>query len=180
MSPPITAEQLSSIDDDRHRFELVGGRLRVMEPGGTPHSVSTIEAGRLLANWIRDRRLGMSLAGGPAFITQSDPDTVRAPDFAFIRAERIPDPIPEGYPEMAPDFAVEIAGRDDRPEAVHEKAEWWLASGVGEVWVLEPRSRTATIHLPGREPRTLGASEAIEASGPLAGFACRVAELFGI
>jgi len=45
--------------------------------------------------------------------------------------------------------------------------------------VLEPRARRATVHLPGRSPRAFGEDETIEASGPLAGFSCRVAELFG-
>jgi Uma2 family endonuclease len=139
MAPPITAEQLSSIDDDWHRFELVEGRLRVMEPGGSPHSVSTGAVTRLLGNFVHERKLGMALGGKPGFITQRDPDTVRAPDFAFVAEARIPDPIPEWFPELVPDFAVEVVGKDDYLETVQNKAGWWLQQGVGEVWVVDPR-----------------------------------------
>jgi Uma2 family endonuclease len=102
---------------------------------------------------------------------------VRAPDFAFIRAERVPSPLPEDFPEMAPDFVVEVVGHDERTVDVHDKARMWLREGVGEVWVVDPRDRTATVHLPDAEPRTFGEDDEIAASGPLAGFSCGVAEL---
>lgn len=177
--PPITAEQLPSIDDDLHRVELLEGRLRIMEPGGTPHSVSTLAVARLLGSWIHGKGIGIALSGAPGFIVHRDPDTVRAPDFAFIRRERVPDPLPEGYPEMVPDFGIEIVGRRDHVDGVNEKAQWWLGEGVAEVWVLDPRSEAATVHRAGTKTRDLGPDQTIEASGPLAGFSCRVAELFG-
>jgi Uma2 family endonuclease len=178
MSPPITAEQLFSIDDELHPIELIDGRVRIMEPGGTPHSISTTAVALTLAPWIRERKLGYCLSGEPGFITGRNPDTVRAPDFAFIAAGRLPDPPPDGYPELVPDFLVEIVGKADPAERVHRKARWWLDQGAGEAWVVDPRSRTATVHLPGGVPRELGPEDSIEASGPLAGLSCRVADLF--
>lgn len=180
VSDPITAEQLLVNPDWRRGVELVEGRLIVMEPGGYAHSAAAIAVAVVFGNWIRQRRLGAGLSGEPGFILGRGPDTVRAPDFAFIRSERVPDPPPDGYPQMAPDFAVEIVGKDDRVAKVHDKARMWLGKGVGEVWVVDPRERTATIHLPGLEPEIFGEDEQIEAAGPLTGFACRVADLFGI
>ncbi|MDX6651849.1 MAG: hypothetical protein QOJ38_630 [Solirubrobacterales bacterium] len=178
MAPPITAEQLFSIDDEIHRVELIEGRLRIMEPGGRPHSISTVAVAVALAPWIKERKLGHCLGGEPGFITGRNPDTVRAPDFAFIAAGRLPDPAPDGYPELVPDFLVEIVGKTDPAERVHRKARWWLDRGVGEAWVVDPAQRTATVHRPGVVPRELAAEDTIEASGPLAGLSCRVEELF--
>lgn len=177
LSDPITAEQLLANPDWRYGVELVDGQLVVMEPGGTPHSVATVAATLVLGSWVREKQLGLCLSNEPGFILGRNPDTVRAPDFAFIRAERVPDPRPDGYPEMAPDFAVEIVGKDDKVAAVHGKARVWLREGTGEVWVIDPRGRTATVHLPDQEPQTFAEDERIAASGPLAGFSCRVSEL---
>jgi Uma2 family endonuclease len=180
VSHPITAEQLLGIRDDRsHRFELVDGRLVVMEPSGFAQAIATSAVTRVIGGWIADRRLGVSLTSEPGFILRRGPDTVRAPDFAFIRAARVPSPPPDGYPQMTPDFAVEVVGKDDRAADVDGKARMWLAAGVGELWVVDPRERTATVHLPDRDAVTFADDEEIAASGPLSGFACRVADLLG-
>lgn len=176
---PITAEQLECIHDDWGRkYELVEGRLVVMEPTGGAQGATTAAITCTFTRWIRKRRLGLSLTNEPGFILGRDPDTVRSPDFAFIRAERVPDPVPDGYFRgMAPDFAVEVVGKDEKVATVHDKARMWLRAGVGEVWVVDPRERTATVHLPDTEPKTYAEDEEIAASGPLAGFSCRVAAL---
>ena len=178
VSHPITAEQLECIHDDWGRkFELLEGRLVVMEPTGGAQGVAVSAVNCLLGSWIRERRLGISLTNEPGFILDRGPDTVRSPDFAFIRAERVPDPVPDGYLRMAPDFAVEVVGKDEKVASVHDKARMWLRAGVGELWVVDPRDRTATVHLRDREPQTFSEDEEIAASGPLAGFSCRVSEL---
>jgi Uma2 family endonuclease len=175
---PITAEQLECIHDDAgHRFELVEGRLVVMEPAGYAHGAATMAVALVLGSWIRDHGVGVSLAGEPGFILGRGPDSVRAPDFAFIRMDRVPSPPPDGFVEMTPDFAVEIVGKDAEAADVHDKARMWLGQGVEEVWVVDPRARTAAIHLPGREPETFTDDEEIYASGSLVGFSCRVGDL---
>jgi Uma2 family endonuclease len=177
VSDRITAEQLIANPDWKWGVELVEGQLVVMQAGGTPHSAASVAAAVTIGSWVRERGLGLCLTNEPGFILARDPDTVRAPDFAFIRANRVPDPPPDGYPELAPDFAIEVVGKDDKVQTVHDKARMWLREGVGELWVIDPRDRTATVHRPDEEPRTLAEDEEIAACGPLAGFSCRVSEL---
>lgn len=175
---PITAEQLECIHDDSgRRLELVEGRLVVMEPAGFAHGVATVAVTNAIGPWVSERNLGVCLSGEPGFILGRRPDSVRAPDFAFIRADRVPSPPPDGFPEMTPNFAVEIVGKDAKAADVHDKARMWFSKGAGEVWVVDPRERSATTHLQGREPETLGEADEIAASGPLAGFTCRVTDL---
>jgi Uma2 family endonuclease len=105
------------------------------------------------------------------------PDTVRAPDVAFVRRERTRDPIP-GYLEGAPDLAVEVLSPDDRPGYVRDKVAEWIEHGTGAVWVVEPRARTVTVHRPLGKPSVLSESDTLRGDGALKGFEVAVREIF--
>ena len=47
------------------------------------------------------------------YLVETDPDTVVAPDIAFVARERLPDPIPErGFLPVRPDLIVEVLSPD--------------------------------------------------------------------
>ena len=102
----------------------------------------------ILGNHIRANGLGTFFGAETGFILGRDPDTVRAPDFAFVRPSRPATPERGFYPG-APDLAVEVLSPDDGPRYVREKIAEWLEAGTLAVWVVDPRQRTITIH--GRE-----------------------------
>ena len=69
------------------------------------------------------------------------PDTVRAPDVAFVAAERLgTGEIPTGFLEMAPDLVVEVVSPSDSANAVQAKVDDWLGAGTWLVWVVDPRA----------------------------------------
>jgi Uma2 family endonuclease len=178
LAPPITAEQLAGINDGRHRFELIEGRLVVMEPGGWAHGMVSMSATLPVANWIAEQGLGRSFVAETGFIIKRNPDTVRAPDFAFVREERIPGKLSKGFFEIAPDFAIEVISFDDTPREVHDKARQWIEAGVGEVWVVDPKKQTLTVYLPGQDSHELTPGDRVKASGLLTGFTYPVAKFF--
>jgi len=47
-----------------------------------------------------------------------DPDTVRAPDIAFVSKARRPFVPPTGYADFAPDLVVEVASPNDDPNEI--------------------------------------------------------------
>jgi Uma2 family endonuclease len=53
-------------------------------------------------------------------------DTVKAPDIAFLRQNRIPPVDPKGFWQGPPDLAVEVLSPDDRSSDVQEKVEEYL------------------------------------------------------
>src|SRR3954447_11895342 len=102
-STTLTAEELLT-GPDRGRCELVEGVLREMNPAGAEHGVIALEIGVLL----RDHRLthgGLVFAAETGFLLARDPDTVRAPDAAYVTAARgqAAGP-PAGYWPGAPDL----------------------------------------------------------------------------
>jgi Uma2 family endonuclease len=109
----MTADELLCLPDDGLRHELVRGELRTMPPGGFDHSVRAGVLHVSLGSYVRARQLGEVLSADPGFRLTSDPDTVRAPDVAFIRQDRLPTGPMPGYYPGAPDLAVEVISPND-------------------------------------------------------------------
>jgi Uma2 family endonuclease len=108
-----------------------------------------------------------------------DPDTVRGPDVAYVRAERIPETgVPVAFWELAPDLAVEVVSPDARAADVRDKVREYLAAGTLLVWVVYPRSREIIAHTPDGMARTYAVADTLTHPDLLPGFACRVAEIF--
>lgn len=143
---PMTADELLHLDLPDKRTELVKGVLVVREPAGYQHGQVAMDLAIAIHTFVRTHRLGSVLAAETGFKLFSNPDTVRAPDVAFIRADRVPSPPPRGFAVMAPDLAVEVLSPDDRPGAVLEKVGDWLNGGARLVWVVDPRRRVARVY----------------------------------
>jgi len=171
-----TAEQLHRATEIG-RCELIRGELRMMSPAGSEHGriVGTLTC--LLGNHIRAHQLGTFYGAETGFILQRDPDTVRAPDFAFLRSTR-PDGPKRGYYPGPPDLAVEVLSPDDRPGYVREKVAEWLEAGTLAVWVVDPRQLTVTTHEREAPAVVLGGSEILPGGAVLPEFEAAVRDLF--
>jgi len=175
----MTAEELLALDLPNKRTELVRGRLMVREPAGYEHGrVAARILGRLSAH-VSSTGCGELLAAETGFTLQRRPDTVRAPDVAYLRADRAPAPGTRGFPELAPDLAVEVRSPDDSHRELAEKVADWLAAGTQVVWVVDPRARTLVVHTSDQAPRTLGEADTLTGGEVLPGFAVVVRELLG-
>ena len=106
-SPLLTAEDVERTSVPGKQVELVRGRLVVREPPGTWHGAIAARLTCLLGDFVHARGLGVVFAQDTGFQIASDPDTVRAPDVAFVARERA-DRIPRrGYAVVAPDLLAE-------------------------------------------------------------------------
>jgi len=164
--------------DNGMRRELVRGEVREMAPAGGEHGSTSMDVGIRLGIFVIENRLGRVFAAETGFIIERDPDTVLAPDCAFVRADRVPRPMPRGYLPLAPDLAVETLSPDDRPGEVRDKIDRWLAAGVRQVWVIDPRRRTVSVHRPESPPRVLEEGGSLDGGDILPGFRAKVADLF--
>jgi Uma2 family endonuclease len=82
-----TAEQLCEEAAGIGRCELVRGELRMMSPAGSRHGAVALRIATLLANHVDAHGLGQVFAAETGFILARNPDTVRAPDVAFVGRE---------------------------------------------------------------------------------------------
>ncbi len=179
MSPAelMTADQLQALRIPDKRTELVKGRLVVREPAGYRHGEVAASLTRILGTFVHARGLGSVVAAETGFKLSTDPDTVRAPDVAFIHRDRVPSPPPAGYAALAPDLAVEVLSPDDRAGEVLAKVADWLSAGCRVVWVVDPVHRTARVYRADGSESLVAEAEALDGEDVLPGFSCRLAEV---
>ena len=173
MSPTLmTAEELLHANIPDKRTELVRGVLVVREPAGGRHGRVANELARLVGNHAHAHELGTVYAAETGFTLARQPDTVRAPDVAFVRRDRVSDPEPIGFPEFAPDLVVEVLSPGDRPGEVLAKVADWLSAGTRLVWVVDPERRLARIYRHDGTEQIVTADQALDGEDVVPGFAC--------
>ena len=174
----VTAGDLQRLTPANKRSELVRGRLIVREPAGGRHGAVTNRLAYRLTAHVEAEDLGRVYAAETGFKLASDPDTVRAPDVAFMSRERVPDAEPRGFPELAPDLVAEVLGVDDRPGEVLAKVADWLSAGTRLVWVVDPETQTARVYRADGGESLLGAEDILSGEAVVPGFACPLVDLW--
>ncbi len=174
-----TADRLLRMPDDGYRYELVAGELRKMTPAGWKHGSVGGKLHSLLGHYAEEKQLGRVLSGDTGFLLTRDPDTVRAPDIAFIRKDRFPPDQPqEAFWLGAPDLAVEVVSPGDTSGEIDEKVKAWLDAGAVMVWVVNPRWRTVTVYRSATDIKVLTEKDSLDGQDVLPGFQCRVGDIF--
>lgn len=175
----LSAEELLQLSTPGRRYELVKGELFEMAPAGASHGSVAMRIGIALGAHVTSNNLGEVFAAETGFILRRDPDTVRAPDAAFVSKERLPEgELPPGFLELAPDLAVEVISPNDRSREVREKAEDWVRAGTRLVWVIDPTNRSATVYDSSRDVQELSEEDDLDGGDVIPGFSCRVKDLF--
>ena len=175
----VTAEELEKLPEDDCRYELVEGRLIRMSPVGYLHGKIVLQFAALLLRYLEGRDLGTAVTE-VGFRLASNPDTVRAPDLAFIRQDRIPPVDPQGFWQGPPDLAVEVLSPQDRPSDVRDKVEEYLLQGVTLVLVIDPGNKGVVAYRRLSAPIALRAGDdLLECDDVVPGFRCTVRDIFG-
>ena len=176
-SPLMTADELLHAGIPNKRVELVKGVLLVREPAGYTHGRVAVNLTIRLGVHVERTGAGQLFAAETGFTLARGPDTVRAPDIAFVRRERLPGSEPRGFADLAPDLVVEVRSPNDRPGEVLAKIGDWLSAGTRLAWVVDPERRLARVYRHDGSETTVTADEALDGEDVVPGFACRLAEI---
>lgn len=179
MLPLMTAEQLFALPDDGQRRELVMGELKMMSPAGSEHGAVIFKLSTLLGSYLTDSPVGEAFGAETGFLISRNPDTVRAPDIAFVSAERIAEfGLPKTFWPGVPDLAIEVVSPSDRTDDVEEKVKLWLTSGCREVWVVSPVLRTVTLYHSLTEIDIYAGTQTVDGSRVLPELSCPLIRIF--
>ena len=177
LTAPRTAEQAFP-QGVTGAFELVEGERVDMSPTTPDTTRCALNAARLLEAYSGPTRLGLTLLD-PGFILHRDPDTVRIPDVAFVRAARVPaNDRPGALIELAPDLAVLTIRPGDRAGGIENKVRDYLEAGTPLVLLLYPSWRRITAVRSIRERTEMEEAQDLATEDVLPGFRCRVADFF--
>ena len=173
---PVTGEELLAMSVSGP-CELIAGELIMMSPAGFDHGGIAGNIAAALAAFVKPRGLGVVAIAEAGFQIARDPDTVRAPDVAFVRAERIPPGGVKGFFPGPPDIAVEVVSPNDRASEVIAKSQDWLQAGCQMVWVVDPEKRTVAVYRGRNEAAILTTADVLVGGDVLPGFSMPVAKI---
>lgn len=185
---PITAGDLARLPESGRGYELVEGRLVRMPPTGGWHGRISMDLGTALNNYVKAHQAGMVLGAETGFLVSRPgaPDTVLAPDVAFVARDRLPnadDPMLSGYWRLVPDLVIEVASPTQYGPEMAEKAKQWLLAGAQLAWIVWPAAKRVDVWRQGKDDAptaTLGAGDTLDGQAlpALAGFSIALADLF--
>ncbi|HKP51835.1 MAG TPA: Uma2 family endonuclease [Chloroflexia bacterium] len=173
----LTAQEFWQLPNSEH-LELVRGKVRETMPPGWKHGVIAGTVWGLLSHWARQLAGGL-VAVKAGFMLKRNPNTLRAPDVSYVRADRVPQgDVPEGFGTLAPDLAVEVISPSETADEIQEKVGDFLSAGTPLVWVIYPRRGEVVVYTADGLARTYSGDDVLEQPEVLPGFSCRVSELF--
>lgn len=178
-SAMLTLEEYEGLPaDDLYRDELSHGFL-VREPTpGAEHSRMMVTISYLLMRYVDAHPGCGAVYAEGGFLLSERPPTVRAPDVAYVRAERVPNHYFRGYFKGAPDLAIEILSPSNRPGAMLHKVAQFLEAGAIAVWVVDPETRTVVIHEQTALPCIMHEDDVLDGGELLPGLRLQVKSLF--
>jgi Uma2 family endonuclease len=175
----VTAEELLRMPDDGFRYELVRGELRKMTPAGSVHGRVAMNIGTALNNHVKTHGLGTVYAAETGFLLARNPDTVRAPDVAFVSRERVEAGSEvEGYWPGAPDVAVEVISANDSHIEVEARVFDWLEADTKMVLAVNPRRRSVTVYRSQSDITILTGTDVLDGGDVVPGFQLALREIF--
>jgi len=174
----LTIEDFSKLVADGSRYELCQGDLVPMTPVRFQHGKIVIRVGRKLDEFAEIERLG-TVCTEVGFILARHPDTLRAPDIAFLSRNRLPQGAAvEEFVEGAPDLAVEVLSPGDSASEVLKKVREYLTAGVLLVWIADPATQTVSVYRSLDDVRVLTADQVLDGGDVLPGFRVKIADIF--
>ncbi len=176
----LTAEDFLGLPkEESKRHELVEGRLVPVCAAASRSAIVATNISTSMNSFIREHRLGICGGADWSFRLRTNPDTVRMPDVAFVRADRIP---PGGVPSTAwdgaPDLAVEVLSPSNRFSEIMERVQDFFDAGTRLMWVIDPDKRNARIFAPDRAMRIAGEDGMLDGEDVLPGFTLPLAQIW--
>ena len=176
-----SAAQLYLMPNDGHRRELVKGVLFVMSPAGSEHGRIASRILTRLSTHVEANNLGETFAAETGFLIETNPDTVRARDAAFVSHEKLSTvDDTSAYLPLAPDLVVEVLSPSDSSSEVESKVEQWLNAGSLVVLVADPKNETIRVYRSKSEIQVLHLGEVFSSGEVLKDWKLSVDDVFNI
>jgi Uma2 family endonuclease len=180
----MSTKTLMSVEDfdrleepDELSYELDEGELVVMTKPRPLHNRIVAKLDSEIRTYLKSHPVGEAFNPKNLFVL--GPNTKRAPDVSFIRAERAKHIDPNTDIPGAPDLAIEVLSPNDTASQVRRKVRQYFAAGAQCVWVVYPETREVEVW---REPAwpqiVLQEADLLEAPDLLPDFTVRIGDLF--
>ncbi len=177
--PRITPDDLLAMPDG-DAYELIDGRLRMMEMSAQSSSLGSVIT-ILLGIHVRPNRLGRLCGSDASFRCFSDdPDKIRRPDVAYLSHARLPLETyrAAGHIPVCPELVVEVLSPNDLADDMDRKIRDWLSAGASAVWSVHPAVQQVWVHQADGAITVVGPGGVVTAEDILPGFRMAVDDVF--
>jgi len=161
----VTADEyLYDTEESNRRRELTYGVLREPPSPFFNHQTIVFRVARLWTDHVEARRLGQVAVAPLDVVLDRERALIVQRDVLFVSANRLS--IIRDQIWGAPDLVAEVLSAGTESHDRVEKLAWYRQYGVRECWLVEPPTRTITIHVFGAAPegRRAGGVERIRSS----------------
>jgi Uma2 family endonuclease len=168
----VTHEEFEKLceDNPERSFELTAtGELIVMAPAGWESSEKNSDLTTDVNLWNRQTNLGRAFDSSGGFTLPNG--AVRSPDVTWIEKSKLAN-VPTGvkFPQVIPDFVIELRSDTDRMPKLREKMEEYRAAGVRLGWLIDPQKQQVEIYRPGIDVEVLQSPTILGGEDVLPGF----------
>jgi len=173
-----TERELERLPKDDGKYELVAGELVLTPPEFLDHGIVCADLGYKIGTHVWTSNLGCVVGGKVGFWMTNG--NLRSPDISFVSKERLAvlEPISKIFLKGAPDLAIEIISPRDSKNQLDEKLADYFLSGTKLAWVIDLKSRSASIHCEPVAKRTIADNEVLDGEDVVPGFSLKLRELF--
>jgi Uma2 family endonuclease len=148
------------------------------------HGILSTNISRHLGNYLATEKLGRVVDGSPEYRFLTKPadkkrKPYRQPDVSYVQKARLPKRFSD-YPEIAPDFAVEVVSPTDRDQEIEAKVALYQKHGVKLIWIVHPFSRTIDIYRldTGLKRENITVDDELSGEDVIPGFILKVSDIF--
>lgn len=176
----MTADDFWVMPDSRWGYELIRGKLKKYMPAGILRGYVASRIGAFLTIFVEEHKLGAVFAAETGFTIFNDPDTVRAPDAAFVGNEKLAEHgISQTFFSGAPDLAVEVVSPNDRKNDIEEKVQDYLMAGVRLIWIIYPQKQVVAVYRQNGNASILFETDMLDGEDVIPNFQLSLEKIFG-
>lgn len=153
----------------------------MMSPAGWEHGRIGTRLAAMLFEFVERHHLGAVNAIETGYVIETNPDTVLAPDVAFVSQAQIDaQESTPGFWRGAPDLVVQVVSPSDSFVQVERKVSQWIEAGCRLAWVVNPGQQTVQVYSSETPAQItfLGISDSLSGGDILPGFSLPVDSIF--
>ena len=179
----VTPEQFTALAAANRDLQLertAQGKLIVNPPTGWETGELNCSIIGQLYRWYEENgKSGKTFDSSTGFTLPNG--AIRSPDASWVSRERweaLTAEQKQTFPQICPDFVVELRSQSDQLKPLQEKMEEYLDNGARLGWLIDPYGRQVEIYREGKEKEVLENPSELSGENLLSGFVLNLAKLW--
>ncbi|NCJ08290.1 Uma2 family endonuclease [Synechococcales cyanobacterium C] len=155
------------------------GEVIIMPPAFSDTGNRNFNLAAHLWVWSEQDGTGLGFDSSAGFTLPNG--AIRAPDAAWIRAERwhgLTEDEKASFAPICPDFVIELRSTSDTLKSVQAKMQEYLENGAQLGWLIDRKSRKVHIYRLKQAPQVLENPEQVSGDPELTGFSLPMAKIW--